>query len=71
VTVTAVDTAKSILHMNIKGGQTYRPGFGDYPTTLAGIALTNSTTLTWTGCYEASVTGAQHPTIYWQLVEYK
>lgn len=71
VTVTAVDTAKSVVIISISGGQTYNNAIGDYRATLASMQITNTTTLTWVGCFKNSDTGAQHPTIEWQLVEYK
>jgi hypothetical protein len=73
VTVTAVDTAKSVLTINAVNG--IAVGFSSVVSfaTSPKMVLTNSTTLTWTGGNSTGYTTTVNtaPSIAWQLVEYK
>lgn len=70
VTVTAVDTAKSMLQTSVMSGRLDHTTSGTPFSGSAGMTLTNTTTLTW---YAPAQTGSStvHSVIYWQLVEYK
>lgn len=71
VTVTAVDTTKSVLTINVKNGYTAYNTWGDSCPTTGSMTLTNSTTLTWVGGIGIAYDSGVGSVIEWQLVEYK
>lgn len=68
VTVTSVNTTKSVLTINAKSGVS-TGGVSQFAQ-MGGAALTAATTITWYGA-PAGSSGTTNSVIYWQLVEYK
>lgn len=70
VTVSAVDPAKSVLHINVKSGNRVQTAWGDESPVMASMKIVNGTTLEWAGGVVSNLTSAANPVIEWQLVEY-
>lgn len=78
VTVTSVNTAKSILHTNCSPGYAGTNVVGllgishheETTSIFAGATLTNSTTITWKSGPAASNNVAGNGTLRWELVEF-
>lgn len=71
VTVSAVDTSKSVLHINVKSGHANYNTWADSEILIASMSLTNTTTLTWNSPTSTGSDSVINPIIEWQLVEYK
>ena len=70
VTVSSVNTAKSILQVNNATGVLAGSTWANSGLS-AGATLTNATTITWKGgWYAGTVSTDTAATLYWQLVEY-
>lgn len=70
VTISTVDTTKSVLHINTRNGHATYNAWGDSEIFVPSMALTNSTTLTWNTNATSGSDSVVSANIEWQLVEY-
>lgn len=70
LTVSSVNTSKSVLTVNNASGGLWTSSFLETGI-VGGMTLSNSTTLSWKGGAASGVeTGRSETTLYWELVEY-